>query len=1012
MSSNEDEYDGGAQSSKKRRIQRACDICRRKKIRCDGAQMPGNRCTNCVAYGFDCSYVEAAKKRGPPKGYVESVENRVEQIERLLQTILSEAELERHLAESSMSPVPADDEEDERAQFSLEENLQRLTLSGESTAEPRFFGRSSGAMLFHQVIKTKADVEPPQQSQRHTEFWASKPSPDMPTAPAYNFPPPDLAPVLVDLYFAHTNLHLPLLHRPTFERALAGGLHHTNDAFAATFLLVCALGARWSTDARVVLPGEEHQSAGWRWFAQVPMRDLLVPLALYDLQVYALSALFLQGTSAPISAWTLVGVAIRCAQDVGAHRRKSPAAPPPAPATGPAAPTDENLPEDELWKRGFWVLVFLDRMHSLQYGRPCAIQDEDFDLDLPIDCDDEYWPGETRRLRAFERRRGRADDRVDGGHDGRGHEEGGYEPDQDMYESFAHPRGVPSRVSAFIAHLRLWQVLSFALRSLYTINKSKFFLGLSNNSKANNGEWEQRIVRELDDALEKWAKELPDHLRWDPTREDDAFFEQSVVLHCAYYLLQIMIHRPSGPKKGKEALPLGPDRYPALAICTNAARSCSRVADMHRQRTGGRPLPFVQTAVFTSGVILLLSIWGGKQSGLSTDPTREMADVHRCMQVLRACEDRWQDSGRLYDLLYGLANTGQLPLPTHAASSNKRERGAQEPKTSPKADEPSPISANIGVDGRPIAGRRRRNTDVSSHISRPVLPPMPELRPMMNARRVHRSEVPAITTQFLPQHYQQRSHAYGPDTPSSESSLHSRGLQHNLYGQPVHAGQPNTPLSSASLHSQQEIFVPSMHRPMEYAAPPREMLDSHPAGSTGQHHGWYAATPAAPIGLSLGEVFPRHAPRSSRSHPNLSAAINNSNNNTHRPPVGSPLAASFPMSEAFYEQLTASFASGSHNVHDQHYETHSQEGYSHMEYGVLGDGHHRGHVQLQHAPGRHGHAHGGDGALPGQSLMEDHESMAMWSEAPIGFEVDHWGSYLTTVTDVAQGRMHAGGTLS
>ena len=50
--------------------------------------MPGNRCSNCIAYNFDCLYVEAAKvraigqaggilltcsddqKRGPPKGSV------------------------------------------------------------------------------------------------------------------------------------------------------------------------------------------------------------------------------------------------------------------------------------------------------------------------------------------------------------------------------------------------------------------------------------------------------------------------------------------------------------------------------------------------------------------------------------------------------------------------------------------------------------------------------------------------------------------------------------------------------------------------------------------------------------------------------------------------------------------------------------------------------------------------------------------------------------------------------
>jgi hypothetical protein len=36
-------------------------------------------------------------------------------------------------------------------------------------------------------------------------------------------------------------------------------------------------------------------------------------------------------------------------------------------------------------------------------------------------------------------------------------------------------------------------------------------------------------------------------VRWDPMREDPVFFNQSVMLHCAYYHLQIMIHRPFIP---------------------------------------------------------------------------------------------------------------------------------------------------------------------------------------------------------------------------------------------------------------------------------------------------------------------------------------------------------------------------------------------------------------------------------------------------------------------------------
>ena len=45
-------------------------------------------------------------------------------------------------------------------------------------------------------------------------------------------------------------------------------------------------------------------------------------------------------------------------------------------------------------------------------------------------------------------------------------------------------------------------------------------------------------------------------------------------------------------------------------------------------------------SVFTSGVVLLLNIWG-MQNGLSIDPVKEMSEVHKCMQILKACETRY-----------------------------------------------------------------------------------------------------------------------------------------------------------------------------------------------------------------------------------------------------------------------------------------------------------------------------------------------------------------------------------
>jgi len=112
-------------------------------------------------------------------------------------------------------------------------------------------------------------------------------------SPEYNFPDLDLALHCIDLYFLHSNLYLPLLHRPTFDKSVKEGLYLTNDNFAPVFLLVCAVGARHSDNPQVRLDGiDSHHSAGWKWFKQVEIMKQslrLAPPTLYDLQLYCVS---------------------------------------------------------------------------------------------------------------------------------------------------------------------------------------------------------------------------------------------------------------------------------------------------------------------------------------------------------------------------------------------------------------------------------------------------------------------------------------------------------------------------------------------------------------------------------------------------------------------------------------------------------------------------------------------------------------------------------------------------
>jgi hypothetical protein len=151
-------------------------------------------------------------------------------------------------------------------------------------------------------------------------------------------------------------------------------------------------------------------------------------------------------------------------------------------------------------------------------------------------------------------------------------------------------------------------------------------------------------------------------VRWDPKREDATFFHQSAALYSIYYQLQIVVHRPFIPQSGKQS----PIALSSLAICTNAARACSRVVDAHQLRRNGRvsiqtvricpllstsSLTLDQMAAFSSGMVLLLNIWGSKCNGIVLDPAKEMTDVHRCMNVLKQCESRFPIAGRFWYVL-------------------------------------------------------------------------------------------------------------------------------------------------------------------------------------------------------------------------------------------------------------------------------------------------------------------------------------------------------------------------
>ena len=88
-------------------------------------------------------------------------------------------------------------------------------------------------------------------------------------------------------------------------------------------------------------------------------------------------------------------------------------------------------------------------------------------------------------------------------------------------------------------------------------------------------------------------------VRWDPNRENMTFFKQSVLLYTSYHHLGIIVHRAFIHSRNKPS----PLSYSCLVMCTNAARSCARIAEAYYKRCG-KAIPFIHVLA----VLLLFAI--------------------------------------------------------------------------------------------------------------------------------------------------------------------------------------------------------------------------------------------------------------------------------------------------------------------------------------------------------------------------------------------------------------------
>ncbi|KAL8393671.1 hypothetical protein RB595_003418 [Gaeumannomyces hyphopodioides] len=127
-------HDNSIPPRKRSKVSRACDECRRKKVKCDAISETGEAaCSNCRRSQIRCDFSRIPQKRGPSKGYIKELADRINSIEGKLGNQALTGDFMEQLAgaprrESSdtFSPSPS---------APLNENAKRpfSSMSGEAT---------------------------------------------------------------------------------------------------------------------------------------------------------------------------------------------------------------------------------------------------------------------------------------------------------------------------------------------------------------------------------------------------------------------------------------------------------------------------------------------------------------------------------------------------------------------------------------------------------------------------------------------------------------------------------------------------------------------------------------------------------------------------------------------------------------------------------------------------------------------------------------------------------------
>lgn len=695
----------------RRRVWRACEGCRRKKIKCDGNEPT---CTQCITSKSQCTWLQTKDRAALSRQYVQELETRLLHMETLFNQVTPILEQlgqsEKTSAPSSSSQTPASISpssaaliqqvlpqmqemqgiapstppeskrtvkfEDEPTE-SVSEAFEQLAL--DEHGHFRWIGNSSTMSLIQSFRALTASP-----LHRVSPMDDNDPRSSVPTAnklyfPAsvffgqihalpgvedVEYPARDLADGLVEAYFSRFHFLLPVLDKPSFLKQYHLLMDNTNDpravgidtAFVAQTFSVFSVAARFLDDPRLSTGKADEGGMGMMYYERALILQYISHASIQPthVQTFTLLSAFLCSVNCLPQAWILIGQGVRAAQDLGLHR---------SPRRLHISPI-----EKETLRKIWWGVYTLDRMFALTLGRPLGIEDSDCDVELPVDVEDEHLP--------------------------------------QYFSGAIMVDKQPSLMAGFIAFITLYKIAGSVLRRVYALETWKGYMMSDRTFELH------QTVEALDQELTQWIEDLPTIFKSGPVNEQQVSL--STVLCSNYYCVLTTLHRNFLPgKRDQPAIPK------SVAKALSSARGCIRLAPAMKNvvPSSMHSTMYLQN-LFSSAVIILLyamHVHDGKASAVA------MEEAKACLDAVESWEGIWPGARKCKELLLDLMNTAKEAIMN--TNRNGSAGGTPMPPPSPLNPSPQPGSSNLRQNQTTIQTSRperaaRRNVRPKSQDAR------------------------------------------------------------------------------------------------------------------------------------------------------------------------------------------------------------------------------------------------------------------------------------------------------